>query len=175
MTDVLLEKFFSGEEFTVQEVHESLRKLVLAGELVPVLVGSATKNIGVETMLDMFIDYLPCPADLKPYEAKDENGNPVTRETKDSEPFSAYVFKTVVDPYSGVINIIKVCSGVLHVGDEVYYFKRYGKTVRFGRGVVTHFTKWRIVVKGEYDNPDVDPGTALDFTSVAKMFTTKEK
>ena len=40
---------------------------------------------------------------------------------------------------------------------------------------MTHFTKWRIVVKGEYDNPDVDPGTALDFTSVAKMFTTKEK
>jgi hypothetical protein len=62
----------------------------------------------------------------------------------------------------------------LKVGDEVYYFKRYGKTVRFGRGVVTHFTKWKIAVKGEYDNPDVDPGTALDFTSVAKMFSAKE-
>jgi hypothetical protein len=63
----------------------------------------------------------------------------------------------------------------LNVGDEVYYFKRYGKTVRFGRGVVTHFTpKWKIAVKGEYDNPDVDPGTALDFTSVAKIFAAKE-
>lgn len=118
--DALLEKFFSGEEFTVQEVHDSLRKLVLAGELIPVLVGSATKNIGCETMLDMFIDYLPSPADLKPYEAKDDNGNPVTRETKDSEPFSAYVFKTIVDPYSGTINIVKVNSGVLKAGDEVY-------------------------------------------------------
>ena len=62
----------------------------------------------------------------------------------------------------------------LKVGDEVYYFKRYGKTVRFGRGVVTHFTKWKIAVKGEYANPDVDPGTALEPTSVAKMFTAKE-
>ena len=62
----------------------------------------------------------------------------------------------------------------LNVGDVVYYFKRYGKTVRFGRGVVTHFTKWKIAVKGEYDNPDIDSGTALDFTSVAKMFAVKE-
>ena len=84
------------------------------------MVGSATKNIGVQELLQMFIDYLPNPCDLKPLEAKDENGKDVVRATSESEPFSAYVFKTVVDPYSGVINIIKVCSGVLHVGDEVY-------------------------------------------------------
>ena len=118
--DALLEKFFNGEPFTTQEIHESLRKEVLAGELVPVLVGSATKNIGIETMLDMFIDYLPNPADLKPYEAHDENGKEVTRQTNDDEPFSAYVFKTVVDPYSGTINLIKVNSGVLHAGDDVW-------------------------------------------------------
>ncbi len=118
--DALLEKFFNGEQFTREEIHDSLRKGVLAGELVPVIVGSALKNIGISTMLEMFIDYLPNPSDLKPYEAEDENGNPVTRLTKDDEPFSAYVFKTVVDPYSGVINIIKVNSGVLHVGDDVW-------------------------------------------------------
>lgn len=118
--DALLEKFFAGEPFTQQEIHESLRKEVLAGELVPVLVGSAIKNIGVETMLQMFIDYLPNPADLKPYEAHDENGKDVLRQTNDNEPFSAYVFKTVVDPYSGTINLIKVNSGVLHAGDDVY-------------------------------------------------------
>ena len=118
--DALLEKFFAGEPFTQQEIHESLRKEVLAGELVPVLVGSATKNIGVETMLEMFIDYLPNPSDLKPFEAHDENGKEVARQTNDNEPFSAYVFKTVVDPYSGTINLIKVNSGVLHAGDDVY-------------------------------------------------------
>ena len=118
--DALLEKFFNGEQFTPEEIQSSLRIGVLNGELVPVVVGSATKNIGITTLLQMFIDYLPNPADLKPLEAKDDNGKEVVRATSDSEPFSAYVFKTVVDPYSGVINILKVCSGVLHVGDEVY-------------------------------------------------------
>nr|MCR5505812.1 GTP-binding protein [Bacilli bacterium] len=118
--DALLEKFFNGEEFTREEIQTSLRKEVLAGEIVPVLVGSATKNIGIDTMLQMFIDYLPNPADLKPYEAHDENGNVVERLTNDDQPFSAYVFKTIVDPYSGVINLIKVNSGVLHAGDDVY-------------------------------------------------------
>ena len=117
--DTLLEKFFNGETFSEEEMHTSLRKGVLAGELLPVLVGSATKNIGIHTMLKMFIEYLPNPCDLKPYEAKDESGNAVTRLTNDDEPFSAYVFKTVVDPYSGVINLIKVNSGVLHAGDDV--------------------------------------------------------
>ena len=118
--DNLLEKFFNGEEFTKEEISSSLRKGVLNGDLVPVIVGSATKNIGVQTLLNMFIEYLPNPSDLKPLEAHDEAGNDVVRATSESEPFSAYVFKTVVDPYSGTINVIKVCSGVLHVGDEVY-------------------------------------------------------
>ena len=118
--DALLEKFFNGEEFTQDEIRTSLKKSVISGELTPVIVGCATKNIGVQTLLQMCIDYLPNPADLKPLEAHDENGNEIVRPTDEKEPFSAYVFKTIVDPYSGVINIIKVCSGVLHVGDEVY-------------------------------------------------------
>ena len=118
--DALLEKFFAGEQFTQDEVRESLRKGVLAGELAPVLVGSATKNIGCLTMLDMFIDYLPSPCDLKPYEAKDENGKEVLRATDDNEPFSGYVFKTVCDPFSGIINLVKINSGVIRTGDEVF-------------------------------------------------------
>lgn len=118
--DELLEKFFNGETFTHEEIRSSLRIGVLKGDLAPVIVGSATKNIGVQTLLQMFIDYLPNPCDLKPLEAHDADGKEVTRQTSDSEPFSAYVFKTIVDPYSGVINVIKVCSGVLHAGDEVY-------------------------------------------------------
>ena len=118
--DALLEKFFNGEEFTMEEIRSSLRIGVLKGELTPLIVGSATKNIGIHTLLNMFINYLPNPNDLKPLAATDENGNEKVVPTAVDQPFSAYVFKTIVDPYTGSINIIKVCSGVLHVGDEVY-------------------------------------------------------
>ncbi len=118
--DTLLEKFFNGEEFNLEEIRNSLRVGVLAGDLTPLIVGSATKNIGVQTLLNMFISYLPNPNDLKPLEAHDENGNEKVVPTEVNQPFSAYVFKTIVDPYAGTINLLKVCSGVLHVGDEVY-------------------------------------------------------
>ena len=118
--DALLEKFFNGEEFSMEEIRDSLRKGVLSGELTPLIVGSAEKNIGIHTLLNMFISYLPNPNDLKPLAALDENEKEKIVPTSVDEPFSAYVFKTIVDPYTGVINIIKVCSGVLHVGDEVY-------------------------------------------------------
>ena len=118
--DELLDKFFSGEPLTNEEIHAGLRAGVLNGELVPVVFGSAQNNIGLHTLLSMFIDYLPCPTDLKPYVGEDENGNEITRKTLNEEPFSAYVIKTLVDPYLGSINILKVDSGVLHLGDEVY-------------------------------------------------------
>ena len=118
--DVLLEKFFNGEQFSMQEIRDSLRIGVLRGDLTPLIVGSATKNIGVQTLLNMFVRYLPEPNDLKPLEAHDENGKEKVVPTSVNEPFSAYVFKTIVDPYTGTINLLKVCSGVLHVGDEVY-------------------------------------------------------
>lgn len=118
--DELLEKFFNGEEFSQQEIREALRVGVLKGELTPLIVGSATKNIGIQTLLKMFISYLPNPTDLKPLEAHDEAGNDKIVPTNVNEPFSAYVFKTIVDPYAGTINLLKVCSGVLKVGDEVY-------------------------------------------------------
>jgi len=118
--DELLEKFFNGEEFSMEEIREALRVGVLKGELTPLIVGSATKNIGVQTLLKMFINYLPNPNDLKPLEAHDEAGNDKVVPTDVNQPFSAYVFKTVVDPYAGTINLLKVCSGVLKVGDEVY-------------------------------------------------------
>ena len=119
-SEELLDKFFMGEPLSHEEIHDGLRVAVLNGELIPVLVGSATKNIGIHTMLDMLIDYLPNPSDLNPIVGKDENDNDVERKTLDEEPFSAFVFKTVVDSYSGVTSIFKVNSGVLKAGDEIY-------------------------------------------------------
>ena len=118
--DSLLDKFFGGEALTHEEIHNGLRAAVLNGELVPVIFGSAINNIGCHTIMDMFIDYLPNPTDLNPYEGYDEAGNEITRKTSMDEPFSAYVIKTLVDPYLGVINVLKVDSGTLSMGVEVY-------------------------------------------------------
>ncbi len=116
----LMEKFFMGEELTRAEIKEGLREGVLNGSLIPVLVGSATKSIGLHTLLDMVIDYMPDPSDLKPIVGETLDGEVIERKTLDEEPFSAFVFKTNVDSYSGVTSIFKINSGVVHQNDEVY-------------------------------------------------------
>ena len=119
-SEELLDKFFNGETLTKEEIQAGLRKGVLDGDLTPVLVGSATKNIGLHTMLDMFIDYLPNPSDLAPVVGTDANGKKIERKTTDDEPFSAFVFKTIVDPYSGVSSIFKIFSGSIKQGQDIY-------------------------------------------------------
>ncbi|MFU8785678.1 MAG: elongation factor G [Candidatus Izemoplasmataceae bacterium] len=119
-SEELLEKYFSGEALTKEEIHSGLRKGVLDGELKPILVGSATNTLGVRTMLDMLVYFLPAPNELNPMKGKDLSSDQVVeRKTIDSEPFSAYVFKTTVDPFIGAVNLFKVVSGTLSVGKEV--------------------------------------------------------
>ena len=120
-SEEMMDKYFSGEPLSTEEVKTGLRTSVLSGDVYPVFVGSATKNIGVSTMLDMVIDYLPAPDDLKPVEVTDVNTKQrVKRETKDSEPLAAFVFKTIVDPFVGTINLFKIYSGVVRTGMDAY-------------------------------------------------------
>ena len=119
-SDELLEKFFSGEPLTKEEIKAGLRQGVLNGELFPVIVGSAIKNIGINTMMEMFIDYLPSPADLKPITAFDEAGNEVEIPTSNEEPASLCVFKNTYNTYQGLISIFKVNSGIVKLGDTLH-------------------------------------------------------
>lgn len=119
-SEELMDKYFSGEPLTVEEVKAGLRTGVLGGDVYPIFCGSAIKNIGIQSLLNLVVDYMPAPDDLKPKAGKDLNGNEVLRETKDSEPFSAYVFKSIVDPFVGTINMFKVYSGSVKTGQEVY-------------------------------------------------------
>ena len=116
----LLDKFFGGETLTMDEIHQGLHKAVINGELTPVLVGSARKDIGIETMLEMLIEYLPAPNELKPYTVTKNDGSEIVRRTVSSEPFSAFVFRTYFDQYRGATSVVKIASGSLKVGDEVY-------------------------------------------------------
>ena len=117
--DALLEKFFMEEPFTEEEIATALKKGVAACEMVPVMFGNVLKNVGVAQLLDAIINFLPSPADAGKKVGQDEFGKEISRNINDNDPVSAYVFKTTVDPYSGVINLVKVVSGVLKAGDDV--------------------------------------------------------
>ena len=117
----LIEKYFAGETLTKEEIYTGLRQGVLDGNLKPVVLGSAEKDIGVLATLDIIARFMPAPNDLKAVTGTDpQTGETLERLTNDDEPLSAYVFKTIVDPFMGAINFIKVLSGVLKPGKEVY-------------------------------------------------------
>lgn len=120
--EVLMEKFFSGEEFTTAEIHAGLRKGVINSEIVPVLIGSAENRIGIHTLLNMIYDYLPTPKEMDGGVVEGINpitGETVTRDIEDSEMMSAFVFKTIVDPFVGKISLFKVYSGKMKRDLEV--------------------------------------------------------
>ena len=119
-SEELLEKFFGGEEITQDEISSGLKEGIYNGELTPLIVGSATKNIGIETMLNMLSEFLPQPDALKPLEGiNPKTEEKVIRHTVDNEPFSGYVFKTIIDPFVGAINFVKINSGTLKTGIDI--------------------------------------------------------
>lgn len=115
----LLEKYFEGEEFTDEEISKGLKISVANGELVPLLVGSAEKAIGVDFLLETIEKYIPSPKDIGSVTGL-EGGNKVTRNIDSNEPFSAVVFKTIIDPFVGKLTLFKVMSGKLTKDTELY-------------------------------------------------------
>lgn len=119
-SEELMDKFFNGEEFTTEEIHSALRTGIINGELIPVIVGSAIKDVGVHTLLDMLWDYLPAPTELRSCVGKNpETNEEINRHMSIDEPFSATVFKTIMDPFLGKICIFKVRSGKITRDQEV--------------------------------------------------------
>lgn len=120
-SEEMLEKYFSGETLTDEEIIEGLRKALLNCDIFPILIGCASKNMGLKGLLQKICNYLPSPQDLKPSKGFDPKTRElILRDTVDTEPFSAYVFKTIVDPFLGTINFFKVCSGTTQGLTEVY-------------------------------------------------------
>lgn len=118
-SEELLDKYFSEGYLEENEIVEGLRVGTLSGDIFPVVLCSAIKNIGIEALLDMIIKYMPSPSDLNAKHGKDLQGNDAQRITTDEAPFSAQVFKTTIDPFVGTINYFKVYSGSVKVGQEI--------------------------------------------------------
>ncbi|MCB0289154.1 MAG: elongation factor G, partial [Calditrichaeota bacterium] len=118
--DDLMSKYLDGEEITAKEVMAALRKGTLQNHIVPVLLGSAFKNKGVQRLLDAVIDYLPSPTDVPPVEGEDpRSGKMVSRKPQDDEPFTALAFKIMTDPYVGKLTYFRVYSGSSKAGSYV--------------------------------------------------------
>ena len=116
----LMEKYLGGEALTEDEIVSALRARTLAGEIQPVLCGSAFKNKGVQRMLDAVVEYLPAPTDIPPVAGVNpKDDSPASREASDEEKFSALAFKLMNDKYVGQLTFIRVYSGVLKSGDTV--------------------------------------------------------
>jgi len=134
----LMERYLNGEELTVVEIKEAIRKATLAVEFYPVVCGTAFKNKGVQLVLDAVIDYLPSPIDTVPMKGTDpETEEEITRPAKDDGPFAALAFKVMTDPYVGKLTFFRVYSGVLKSGSYVQNSSK-GKRERVGRILQMH-------------------------------------
>ncbi|MCQ2560632.1 MAG: elongation factor G [Clostridia bacterium] len=116
----LMEKFFSGEEFTEEEYKAGLSKGIASGDIAPVITCSSVKGEGVKEVLDAIIKYIPRPAIHKPYAAKNEAGEDIEVQPSDNGAPSVFVFKTIADPFLGKISLAKVITGKLTPAMEIY-------------------------------------------------------
>ena len=135
--DVLLERYLSGDEISAEELRTGLRAATLSLRVTPVFCGSSFKNKGVQQLLDAVIAYLPSPTDVgdtKGHSVTDED-EVVVRRPLDTEPFSALAFKIITDPFVGRLTFIRIYSGVLKAGEQIFNVtndkkERAGKILR---------------------------------------------
>ncbi|TAL80106.1 MAG: elongation factor G [Burkholderiaceae bacterium] len=133
----LMNKYLETGVLTESEINLGIRTRTIAGEIQPMLCGTAFKNKGVQRMLDAVIDYLPSPVDIPPVEGTDDDGNAVSLPADDDAKFSALAFKLMSDPFVGQLTFVRVYSGVLHSGETVYNPIK-GKKERIGRILQMH-------------------------------------
>lgn len=131
--DELIEKFLNGDSLTHDEVVRGIHEGIDAGKVVPVLCGSATKDIGMTDLLDIIVHEFPNPLEVEHIHGKHpQTGEPVKLETTDTAPLSVLVFKTIADPFLGMLNYFRVMSGTMKMGATVLNSTR-GKEERIGQ------------------------------------------
>ena len=136
--DELMEKYFAGEELTIDEIKKCIRKSTIANKMVPVTCGTSYKNKGVQKLLDAIIDYMPSPLDIPPIKGVNPDTNEeVERPASDDEPFAALAFKIATDPFVGKLCFFRVYSGSVNQGDSVLNATKDTRE-RFGRIVQMH-------------------------------------
>ena len=133
----MMNQYLENGDLQEEQIIQGLRQRTIAGEIQPMLCGSAFKNKGVQRMLDAVIQFLPSPVDIPDVKGETEAGEPTSRKADDGEKFAALAFKLMTDPFVGQLTFVRVYSGVLKKGDTVYNSVR-GRKERIGRIVQMH-------------------------------------
>jgi elongation factor G len=136
-SEELMNAYLESGELPEADIVRGLRLRTIAGEIQPMLCGTAFKNKGVQRMLDAVIDFLPSPVDIPPVAGTDEDDKEVTRKADDNEKFAALAFKLMTDPFVGQLTFVRVYSGVLQSGSTVFNPIK-GKKERIGRILQMH-------------------------------------
>jgi len=137
--DVLMEKFFGGEEITKEEIIKGLRHATIENTIVPVVCGTAFKNKGIQALLDAIVNYMPAPTDVAMVEGRDPK-NPdilIDREMSDDAPFASLAFKVMTDPFVGRLTFFRVYAGFVEKGATVLNSTK-GKKERISRILQMH-------------------------------------
>ena len=125
MDDQLMERYLESGEISDEEIMKCLRRGTLEGKLVPAFCGSTNKNIGIQPFLSMLVSCFPSPLERGPVQGKHrKTGEPEIRNPKEEDPFSAFVFKTIADPFAGKLNLFRVYSGSVSGDSTVYNSKK---------------------------------------------------
>jgi len=134
----IMNRYLETGDLSEKEILEGLRIRTIANEIVPMLLGSAFKNKGVQAMLDKVIELMPSPVDVPAIKGTDSSGEKeMARKPSDEEPFSALAFKIMTDPFVGSLTFFRVYSGVINAGDSVQNAIK-GKKERLGRILQMH-------------------------------------
>ncbi len=138
LDDALMEKYLEGEELTIDEIKDCIRKATIANHMVPVTCGTSYRNKGVQKLLDAIVDYMPAPTDVPAIKGTNpDTEEEVVRHSSDEEPFSALAFKIATDPYVGKLCFFRVYSGSVEAGATVYNSVK-DNNERMGRIVQMH-------------------------------------
>ena len=136
--ETLMEKYFNGEEITVDEIKAVIRRSTIANTMVPVTCGTSYRNKGVQKLLDAIVDYMPSPVDVPPIKGiNPETEEEEVRHSSDTEPFAALAFKIATDPFVGKLAFFRVYSGTVQAGSTVYNSNKDADE-RLGRIVQMH-------------------------------------
>jgi elongation factor G len=162
--DHILSTYLEGCDIAVDDIKAALRKVTLANKGIPVLCGSALKNKGTRLLLDAVLDYLPSPLDMPPVTAIHvRTGDKITRIASDEAPFAALAFKVVADPFVGRLVYLRIYSGRIKAGAQVYNSTR-SKKERIGRLMLMHANRYE-------EANDADTGSIVAAMGLKETFT----